>query len=236
QDDQLNRRREDDLRNEQLMAVATLAAGTAHELGTPLSTIKVLLSELCVEHAKEPQLLSDLHLLSSQVEQCAQTLKQLVGKAECGKDGVLPSQAVQVFCDSIIERWQIMRPEADATIQIYPESPKVLCRFHPTITQSIINLLNNAADANPNDITINIRWSREELHWQIEDNGPGIPMEIANQLGKPFVTTKGKGLGLGLFLTHASINRYGGEVRLYNRHPRGTLTELRLPLQKIGRA
>src|SRR5690606_35338935 len=138
QDDQLNRRREDDLRNEQLMAVATLAAGTAHELGTPLSTIKVLLSELCVEHAKEPRLLSDLHLLSDQVEQCAQTLKQLVGKAEYGKDGVLPSQAVQVFCDSIIERWQIMRPEADATIQIYPESPKVLCRFHPTITQSII--------------------------------------------------------------------------------------------------
>jgi len=231
QDEQLNRRREDDLRNEQLMAVATLAAGTAHELGTPLSTIKVLLSELCVEHAQEPQLIKDLHLLSGQVEQCAQTLKQLVGKAEYGKDGVYPSQAVQTFCDSIIERWQIMRPEVTAIIHIAPDQPAAYSRFHPTIAQSIINLLNNAADANPKDIAINIHWNQQELHWQIEDHGPGIPMEIANQLGKPFVTTKGKGLGLGLFLTHASINRYGGEVRLYNRHPHGTLTELRLPLQ-----
>src|SRR5690606_31778881 len=110
-------------------------------------------------------LLSDLHLLSDQVEQCAHTLKQLVGKAEYGKDGVLPSQAVQAFCDSIIERWQIMRPEVNATIHVYPESPSVFSRFHPTMSQSVINLLNNAADANPNDITINIRWNQQELHW-----------------------------------------------------------------------
>jgi len=71
------------------------------------------------------------------------------------------------------------------------------------------------------------------LRWTIEDNGPGIPMEIASQLGKPFVTTKGRNLGLGLFLTHATINRYGGKVYLYNRSPQGTLTELHLPLQPI---
>ena len=229
QNDLLNRRREDELRDEQLMAVATLAAGTAHELGTPLATMKILLAELSEEHRDQSQLLSDLNLLSDQVEQCALTLRQLVGKAELNKDGVLPLQDLRAFCDSIIERWRIMRPEVTSQVKFANTPVGVKCAFHPTITQSIINLLNNAADADPKNIAIEIWWDDKSLHWRIEDNGPGIPMEIANQLGTPFVTTKGKGLGLGLFLTHASINRYGGKICLYNRHPRGTLTELILP-------
>lgn len=230
QDDLLNQRREDDLRDEQLMAVATLAAGTAHELGTPLSTMKVLLAELRDEYSSQPQLLDDLKILSDQVQQCAHTLQYLVGKAEYGKDGQFAPQSLREFCETMIDRWLVMRPEVTANVFIDHASPPITCTLHPTIAQSIINLLNNAADANPDDIAIRINWDQHTLQWKIEDNGPGIPMEIASQLGKPFVTTKGKGLGLGLFLTHATVNRYGGQVCLYNRDPRGTLTELTLPL------
>lgn len=231
QDEQLNQQREDDLRDEQLMAVATLAAGTAHELGTPLSTMKVLLAELRDEYRNTPQLYEDLNILSDQVQQCAHTLQNLIGKAEYGKDGQLEAQSLRQFCMDIIDRWLVMRPEAIAEVHLDPNVQDVICYLHPTIGQSIINLLNNAADAAPENIIIRIEWEQTSMHWQIEDNGPGIPMEIASQLGKPFVTTKGKGLGLGLFLTHATINRYGGKVYLYNRAPHGTLTELRLPLQ-----
>ncbi len=234
QDDLLNQKREDDLRDEQLMAVATLAAGTAHELGTPLSTMKVLLAELRDEYSDEPQLYDDLKVLSDQVQQCSITLKNLVGKAEYGKDGQFAAQSLRKFCEDILERWLVMRSDVIANLEINQDSPDVVCYLHPTIAQSIINLLNNAADANPENIVICIGWDRAVMHWRIEDNGPGIPMEIASQLGKPFVTTKGKGLGLGLFLTHATINRYGGEVYLYNRSPQGTLTELHLPLQHSG--
>lgn len=233
QDELLNQRREDDLRDEQLMAVATLAAGTAHELGTPLSTMKVLLAELREEYRSEPQLIEDLKILSDQVQQCANTLQNLVGKAEYGKDGQFAAQSLQEFCRGIIERWLVMRPEVSASVHFASDSQNVAAHLHPTIGQSIINLLNNAADANPENIQIRIEWDQSSLRWTIEDNGPGIPMEIASQLGKPFVTTKGKGLGLGLFLTHATINRYGGKVYLYNRSPQGTLTELHLPLQPI---
>lgn len=234
QDDLLNQKREDDLRDEQLMAVATLAAGTAHELGTPLSTMKVLLAELRDEYSDEPQLYDDLKVLSDQVQQCSVTLKNLVGKAEYGKDGQFAAQSLRKFCEDILERWLVMRPDVIANMDINQDSPDVVCYLHPTIAQSIINLLNNAADANPENIIIRIDWDRAAMRWRIEDNGQGIPMEIASQLGKPFVTTKGKGLGLGLFLTHATINRYGGEVYLYNRSPKGTLTELHLPLQHSG--
>lgn len=233
QDELLNQKREDDLRDEQLMAVATLAAGTAHELGTPLSTMKVLLAELRDEYRHEPQLYEDLNVLSDQVQQCALTLKHLVGKAEYGKDGQIAPQSLRQFCEDIIERWRVMRPDVVAKLEINKNSSDIVCCLHPTVAQSIINLLNNAADANPENIFIYIEWDQVAMRWKIEDNGPGIPMDIASQLGKPFVTTKGKGLGLGLFLTHATINRYGGKVYLYNRSPQGTLTELHLPLQHL---
>lgn len=78
QEQQLNRKREDELRDEQLMAVATLAAGTAHELGTPLSTMKLLVSELRAEHIHNKPLQTDLQLLSQQLEQCATDRKSVV--------------------------------------------------------------------------------------------------------------------------------------------------------------
>ena len=63
----------------------------------------------------------------------------------------------------------------------------------------------------------------------IRDHGPGVAMSIADQLGDTFVSTKSKGMGIGLFLTHATINRFGGGVSLYNHPEGGTLTEVTLP-------
>ena len=71
----------------------------------------------------------------------------------------------------------------------------------------------------------------QQLYWTITDEGPGITEEIQSRLGKTFVSTKNKGMGIGLLLTQATINRYGGEVRLYNRAVRGAITELVLPLK-----
>lgn len=232
QDQLLTQRREDQLRDEQLMAVATLAAGTAHEMGTPLSTMKILLNEMRVEYKEPLTLQEDLQTLTAQVEDCADTLHRLAEKAEQTKTGDFSEQSVRSFCHATIERWQIIRPEATFEIEMDDELPEILFTFHPTIAQSIINLLNNAADANCIDIVIQIHWSKRVLTWRIEDNGPGVPLELADQLGKAFFSTKGKGLGLGLFLSQATLSRYGGEVRLYNRKPKGTVTELVLPLSK----
>lgn len=232
QDQLLTQRREDQLRDEQLMAVATLAAGTAHEMGTPLSTMKILLNEMRVEYKEPLTLQEDLQTLTAQVEDCADTLHRLAEKAEQTKTGDFSEQSVRSFCHATIERWQIIRPEATFEIEMDDELPEIFFIFHPTIAQSIINLLNNAADANCIDIVIQIHWSKRALTWRIEDNGPGVPLELADQLGKAFFSTKGKGLGLGLFLSQATLSRYGGEVRLYNRKPKGTVTELVLPLSK----
>lgn len=230
QEEQLNRLREDELRNEQLMAVATLAAGTAHELGTPLATMKVLLGELRAEYKDALPLTQDLELLSQQVEQCAATLRNLVDKAEQTKDGQFPRESVRHYCEKIIEHWRIIRPDVHATIDYAQHLPDITTLFHPTIEQAIINLLNNAADANPHNIEIHIHWNETQLTWKIADEGQGIPDDIAKQLGKNFISTKRKGLGIGVFLSQGTLNRYGGKVRLQRRQPRGTITEFFLPL------
>ena len=233
QETQLNRWREDQLRDEQVMAVATLAAGTAHELGTPLSTMKLLLSELRTEYSELLPLQKDLKLLQEQVNQCANTLRELVATAEQTKDGQLPQENVEHYCSTLIERWKIMRPDVIAQINLAPNQPDITTHFHPTIAQAIINLLNNAADASPDDIEINIYWNPQKLYWTIKDCGAGIAEEVTAHLGKSFISTKTKGLGIGLLLTQATINRYGGTVSLHNRVPRGAITQLELPITPI---
>lgn len=229
QEQLLNQRAEEELRNDQVMAVATLAAGTAHELATPLSTIKVILNDLRADYDHLPDLHEDLAILTQQVDVCTQTLKQLVNTAEHTRNDHLIQQPLKDFCHQIIERWQLLRPDAQAEVTIDPNSPDIVYAFPPTVAQSIINLLNNAADASAPPISVNVHWDDNQLYWKIEDNGDGVPQEMRDQLGKAFITTKGSGLGLGLFLTHATLNRYGGEVRFYKRKPRGTVTELKFP-------
>ena len=99
------------------------------------------------------------------------------------------------------------------------------------LTQSLLNLLNNAADACPDNLEIHLDWDHQWVRLSIRDYGAGVPLAIAEQLGRPFFTTKskGKGFGLGLFLSQASVTRAGGTVKLYNHEEGGTLTELKLP-------
>lgn len=168
--------------------------------------------------------------MQEQVNQCAQTLRELVATAEQTKDGQIPSDTLRDYCYKLIEHWKIIRPDVIAKIQFLENCPDISAQFHPTIAQAILNLLNNAADASPENIEINIRWDTQRLYWTIKDCGAGIADEVTAHLGKSFISTKTKGMGIGLLLTQATINRYGGTVSLHNRNPHGTITQLELPI------
>lgn len=231
-DADLSDTRERALRDEQIMAVATQAAGTAHELGTPLSTLAVMLKEMQNEHRDNPGLLADLKLLRSQVDTCKVTLQSLVSNADKSRLLNPESKSIKVFLKDVLEHWEVLRPDVRYCID-WPEGsqPEPWILADITLQQALINLLNNAADASDRKpVTISMEWSAQEAQLEIHDQGPGIPMEIAERLGQTFISTKSKGLGLGLFLTHATINRIGGTVRLYNHSQGGTLTEVRLPV------
>ncbi len=221
-------RRENSLRDQQLLAVATQAAGAAHELSTPLSTMSVLLNELRREH-HDVQLQEDLTLLQEQVQLCKGTLQQLVRAAEADRRQTIEEQSVESWLDTALNRWHLMRPEATFTYRVLGTGvvPTVLPPVD--LNQAVLNLLNNAADACPDQLAISLDWDGQWIVIRIRDYGVGVPLAIAEQLGKPFFTTKGKGFGLGLFLSQISVKRVGGTVKLYNQDGGGTLTELRLP-------
>jgi two-component system sensor histidine kinase RegB len=112
-------------------------------------------------------------------------------------------------------------------------SPEIIAE--QTLSQAIVNILNNAADSSPDNVEIKASWSERELVLEISDRGEGLTPDVARAAGQPFFTTKapGQGLGLGLFLAHATLRRFGGTVRMYNREDGGVCTQLVLPLANL---
>ncbi len=226
-------RREEGLRDEQLLAVATQAAGAAHELGTPLATMSVLIKEMRQDH-HDPLLQEDLAVLQDQVKLCKETLQNLVRAAEANRRMAVEDQEVTAWLDEALNRWHLMRPEASYRFQRLGQGSVPRLAPPPDLTQALLNLLNNAADACPDDLEVRLDWDAQDMVISIRDHGPGVPAAIAESIGKPFFTTKGKGFGLGLFLSKASVTRAGGSVKLYSHEEGGTLTELRLPRDARG--
>ena len=231
QQDKLEQEREKHIHDQQLLSLATMAAGTAHELGTPLSTMQVLLKELEHEHQHTPDLLEDLQLLYQQTEVCATRLKQMTQsvKEEHSTTQWLPATEL---IEETLEQLMVQRPDVSKTYTVMGlgEPPYLSCTT--SLKQSLLNLINNAADANPKDLQIELDWDQQQTYFRIHDWGPGISLEQSDNLGKPFITTKGKGLGIGLFLTATTLARYDGDVRLYNHPEGGTLTEVTLPIRQ----
>lgn len=229
--ERLAQRREQSMRDSQLLGIASVAAGAAHELSTPLSTMSVLLKDLHADN-KDPLIQEDLELLQEQVRQCKVSLQQMVRSAEFNRSQPHSMQAADSWLRGLLERWQLMRPEVSCRLRPLPDGKVPLIKDSPELGQSILNLLNNAADACPDNIQIGLEWNEQRLRLCIRDFGPGVPLHIAEQLGTAFVTTKGKkGFGLGLFLSQAAVERVGGSVKLFNQDGGGTLTEVILPVE-----
>jgi two-component system sensor histidine kinase RegB len=234
QQERLSRYREDTLRNEQILAIATQSAGTAHELGTPLGTMAVVLKDLQLEHRDRPELQADLRLLQQQVDACRGSLQQLARKADF-RNYQPETMPLQDFLRELLDQWQLLRPEilCSSTMQ-EGEPPRISVDL--TLRQALINLLNNAADASPSGIELKTNWTATEWRLQVRDFGAGIMREIQEQLGTRIASTKDDGMGVGLVLSQATITRLGGQVNIYPLEQQGTLTEIVLPIAagKVG--
>jgi two-component system sensor histidine kinase RegB len=114
-----------------------------------------------------------------------------------------------------------------------PGPPEARLLDERTLQQALINLLNNAADASRERLALHARWDRDALQIEILDRGPGVRPDTSKPLLRPLETDKAHGLGLGLFLTHAALQRLGGEVVLSDRDGGGTCTRVRLPLTRM---
>jgi two-component system sensor histidine kinase RegB len=226
--------REQALRNEQIIALGTLAAGAAHELGTPLATMAVVTGELQHEYAQNSEFQNNVRILRDQISHCKRTLTQLLADAGQARAEDVSGQAVDSFLRQVLDKWQLMRPSVKFTYHASGVEPPPQILNTQLLSQSILNLLNNAADASLKHIEVEVKWNHSELHLQILDYGEGLSGEAVQRAGQAFFTTKprGQGFGIGLFLANANIERFGGSVRLMNREGQdgGACTEVILPL------
>jgi two-component system sensor histidine kinase RegB len=225
--------REAALRNERVVALGNLAAGAAHELGTPLATIAVLAGELARYENLPAGLRDDAQLLAGQVQECKRIITQLAARAGSSRAEAAQAVALDAWLAALTARWQAQRPLVQPRIDLRGERPGPRLVPDATLEQALLNLFNNAADVSPAAVDIAAQWSRTTLELEVLDRGPGIADDIARRLGHETLTTRADGHGIGLVLAFAAIERSGGSLRFSARAGGGTCASVRLPLDAL---
>jgi len=227
QQQKLNTQREKALRDEQLLGIATQAASAAHHISTPLSTMAVIINDLRQSQTSD-SLQEDLKLLSAQIDNCSEVLNTLRHRENSNEP-----ISLTLFIHQLIDEFKLMRPEA-----VLEEHIDNLHTYQissdPSLRMALLNVLNNAADVSPQKIQLNITLERSTLHLKIRDFGNGFPEDFANNAlinstESPTISSKPNGMGIGLFLSHATIDQHRGKISLTNME-QGTLTYITLPL------
>ena len=231
-DEMLARVREEILRNERIVTLGTQAAGAAHELGTPLSTMAVVIGELRHDVAARPEWRDGLAILEEQVRGCKRILDKILANAQ--DKGTASLRPADRLVAEVLDEWQLLRPAAQYRYLGNDTQPAPLISVDASLRAALMNLLNNAADADPQEIEIRSQWDAENFILEIHDHGEGLSKEAALKTGSAFFTTKTGGHGVGLFLANATIERMGGSVRLFNREGGGATTLLTLPIARSG--
>lgn len=224
-------------RREKLASLATLAAGAAHELSTPLSTIAVVAKELqrSLQHA-EPEVRADLQLVREQVARCREILDRMAAHAGETVGEGFSTIRVRAWIDAALDglrgrdRVQLeVGPGAEAAALVGPSR---------ALADALRGLLKNAIQASPPDVHVTLRADAPpgRVVIAVADRGKGMPAEILARAGEPFFTTKspGEGMGLGLFLTRALAEQLGGALTITSSPGAGTEARIDLPAAETG--
>lgn len=223
-------------RQERITSLVTLAAGAAHELGTPLGTIAVVAREMeryALTLGNSEALCEDSRLIRSEVERCQRILQRM------SADGAEPvgesPQTIQVgellrqTLEEIADPWRSHISLAEANT-----GATVFLPVRATV-QSLVALVGNALDSGAEDVRVILRAEcrGEEIMLSVCDNGRGMSEEILRRVAEPFFTTKGpgRGMGLGTFLVRTFAERLGGGLTYESAPNRGTIATLTLPMR-----
>ncbi|WP_298259057.1 sensor histidine kinase RegB [uncultured Litoreibacter sp.] len=242
-------------REQKLTDLGGVIAAAAHELGTPLATIKLVSAEL-IDELDDPVLREDATLIREQADRCRDILRSM-GRA--GKDDLHLHTAP---LSSVIT--EAAEPHANRGIDLHfnfgstedhaKKSPEIFRR--PEIIHGIRNLVQNAVDFASANVWLEAKWSDEMVTLRVFDDGPGYPLDLIGRIGDPFIRrgTKRKkdasrpeyeGMGLGLFIAKTLLERSGAQVSFTNgpRRPRnpseprfGAIAEISWPAASIVRS
>ncbi|AQQ56511.1 two-component sensor histidine kinase [Brucella melitensis] len=219
-------------REQHLSALDGLAAAAAHELGTPLATIALVVKEMQRAHTKDPGLEEDIALLHSQTQRCREILQRLTSLSSEGEEHMS-----RLPLSSLIE--EVIAPHRNfdgIMIEVQKEEgpkPEPVTRRNPGLLYGLGNLVENAVDFARGEVTVTWGWTDGHVSVTIQDDGEGFRPEILDRIGEPYMTSRdntrnGGGLGLGLFIAKTLLERSGAQISFRNRSNPGQGAEVKV--------
>jgi two-component system sensor histidine kinase RegB len=213
-----------------------LASGAAHELGTPLASLSVILGDWrrMPAFASDPELSQDLSEMETSLQRCKTIVTGiLLSAGEARGEGSAPT-TVAAFLTALVEEWRTTRPSATLYFRnAFGADMPIVSDI--ALKQAIFNVLDNAAEVSRDWIELTAERNGDTLVLLVTDRGPGFSREVLPHVGKPYQSTKGRpGGGLGLFLVVNVVRKLGGVVTAHNRANIGAAVKLELPLATLA--
>ncbi|WP_229217393.1 ATP-binding protein [Massilia forsythiae] len=221
---------------EHIVRMGLLASGAAHELGTPLATVYVILGDWkrMREFKGNPELLEELTEMQTQIQRCKSIVSGILLSAGEARGESAARTTIRTFLDGLVEDWQDSRPVRDFSYVNRIDEDRPVA-FDSTLKQTIDNVLDNALEASPDWVGLEACIEDDTLRLTVSDAGPGFAPAMLAQFGKPYQSSKGRaGGGLGLFLVVNVARTLGGSVAASNRPEGGARVVLTLPLAAIA--
>ena len=213
----LNKLQEVIAKEYELESLGGQAAAAAHSLGTPLATISVVAKELKKEIGSNKEITKDIDLLISQTKRCSEILKKISNK-QIEEDSFLNFIKLEDLLEEIIISFE---ETSSKEIKLYNENDqnKINIQRTPEIIYGLRNFIGNAVKFSKSKVQINLMSNDKIIEIQINDDGPGIPEDIINKIGEPYIKSKSKelssnsGLGLGTFLGKTLLEKQGANLK-----------------------
>lgn len=234
-DEQLSTLRQRAAEEEHIVRMGLLASGAAHELGTPLATMSVILGDWrrMPEFSNNGELQQEIVEMQTQLQRCKSIVSGILLAAGEARGEASTRTTLISFLDNIAEEWRAGRQTVTFFYdnRVKDDAQIVLDN---TLKQMIFNVLDNAFEASPNWLKFEALREKDALKLIVTDAGPGFAPPMLAQFGKPYQSSKGRpGGGLGLFLVVNVARTLGGSVKARNRREGGAVVELVLPLSAI---
>lgn len=219
-----------------IVRIGLLASGAAHELGTPLSSLAVILGDWrrSPRIVRDPELAQEVEEMRAEVQRCKAIVTGILLAAGETRGEASAATSVRDFFGGVVRDWQAARGFSGARYRdlFGPDVPIV---SDTVLQQSVYNVLDNAAAASPDAVEIVLARDGDTLTIAVSDRGPGFAPAMLARIGTPYNSDKPRaGAGLGLFLATNVMRKLGGVVSARNRAEGGAEVVLRLPLAAIA--
>ncbi|MFC3691236.1 ATP-binding protein [Chenggangzhangella methanolivorans] len=228
--------RQREAEEDHIVRMGLLASGAAHELGTPLATLDVILSDWrrMPSFAKEPEILDEIADMQAEVRRCKSIVSGILLSAGEARGEAPEATTVRAFLAEVLDDRRSAHPGTLIEfVERIEEDVPILA--DPALKQVIAVVIDNAAEASPEKVTVTAVREDDLLALRVLDRGPGFSSQVIANLGKPYNSTKGKpGGGLGLFLVVNVMRKLGGAVAAANREAGGAIVTLTLPLATLA--